>query len=73
MQDILNRSSQDSSQLDVDPSNLPAVKVDSIDGLSKLKDLMQEQVYRTSSKRVLFNAPLRFGGKDGDIVISVNG
>lgn len=39
----------------------------------KLRELLQEQVFRTSSKRVLFNVPLRFGGKDGDIMISVNG
>jgi len=69
----LNRAPEEQNSDDNDPSILPTVTIDSGDGLAKLQEIMLEQVFRTSSKRVLFNVPLKFGGKDGDIMISVNG
>lgn len=70
----MDRSTNEEAETaDKDPSTLSIAKVESNDGLMKLKELMKEQVRRTSSKRVLFSVPLKFGGKDGDITISVNG
>lgn len=43
------------------------------DGMVKLEELMETQVYRTGMKRTLFRAPLKFGGKEGEITIGIQG
>lgn len=45
----------------------------SSDGFQKLIDLMDERAQRSGQRRVVFRIPLKFGGKDGDIEIGVQG
>ncbi|TXT12925.1 hypothetical protein VHUM_01326 [Vanrija humicola] len=43
------------------------------DGLEMLSDMMCDLVIRQAPKRKQFSIPLKFGGRDGDIVIGVSG
>ncbi|WVQ74248.1 hypothetical protein IAR50_003845 [Cryptococcus sp. DSM 104548] len=43
------------------------------DGLDKLEEVMNNLVIKYAPKRAQFHVPLKFGGKDGDIVIGITG
>ncbi|KAL1412750.1 ATP-dependent DNA helicase II subunit 1 [Vanrija albida] len=43
------------------------------DGLEMLSDMMCDLIVRQAPKRKQFSIPLKFGGRDGDIVIGVSG
>lgn len=76
-QDILLRDTADTADADDDADARIASSASTAgDGLAKLRELMEEQVTRTSTKRVLFSVPLVMGGSrdgKGQIMISVHG
>ncbi|ODN73262.1 hypothetical protein L202_07815 [Cryptococcus amylolentus CBS 6039] len=43
------------------------------DGLAKLEEVMNNLVIKYAPKRAQFHVPLKFGGRDGDIVIGITG